>query len=271
LPDIPKPRPVFYLSDRTGITAKTLGHTLLTQFPDIEFEPFTLPFINSVEKATNAVTIINDAAQRSDSRPLVFDTLIDKDIKMIVSACDGMIIDLFDAFIAPLEKELGADSSRTAGLSHGIANDDDYLGRMDALNYSLTNDDGKSTRRYDKADVILIGASRCGKTPSCLYLALQYGVHAANYPLTDQDLLSEKLPEALRPYRDKIIGLTIDPHRLHRIREKRRPGSDYASLAQCKKEITAVESMYQNEGLNYLDASSMSVEEIASTIMHLRE
>lgn len=260
-------RPVFYVSDRTGITAKALGHTLLTQFADIPFKEFTLPFISTTEKARGAVKIINDAAQRDGVRPLVFNTLVDEEIKTIIATSNGLLMDFFDAFIGSLENELRQPSSHTAGLSHGIVNDDDYLGRMDALNYSLKNDDGGTTRHYNKADVILIGASRSGKTPSCLYLALQYGVYAANYPLTDQDLMSNKLPKALSPYKEKVIGLTIRPERLHRIREKRRPDSEYASLKQCKKEINAIEAMYQNENLTFLNTSSMSIEEISTTIM----
>lgn len=261
-------RPVFYLSDRTGITAKTLGHTLLTQFKSVAVTTRTLPFINNTQRAIEAVEIINKAASECTQKPLVFSTLINDEIKSIIAGCDGIIIDFFGAFIGSLEKVLATGSSNTSGLSHGIDDDEDYLGRMDALNFTMNNDDGASTNKYPAADIILIGASRSGKTPSCLYLALHFGLNAANYPLIDNDLSADTLPEALQPYREKLMGLTINPDRLHRIREKRRPGSQYASLNQCQKELKAIEALYRNEGLPYLDASQMSIEEIATTIMH---
>lgn len=264
------PRTVFYISDRTGITAETLGHTLLTQFDSVEFIQRKLPFTNTVEKAHEAVKIINEAAERDGRKPLVFQTLVDDDIRSVIADSNSMLIDFFDTFIAPLEKELGTHSSHKSGLSHGISDDDEYLKRMDALNYTMNNDDGVNVKHFKKASIILIGASRCGKTPSCLFLALQFGIHAANYPILDDDIYSDRLPEVLEPYRSKIMGLTINPERLHHIRQKRRPNSQYASLAQCQKEISAIESMYHHENIPFLDTSHMSIEEIATTIIQLK-
>jgi regulator of PEP synthase PpsR (kinase-PPPase family) len=263
----PDARQVFYLSDRTGITAETFGHTLLTQFGTIHFKHRTLPFIDSPEKAQQAVEKINLSANETGIRPIVFTTLVDQEIKEIISACNGMIIDFFDAFIAPLEIELNAASSRKSGLSHGIRNDNDYLSRIDALNFTLACDDGISTRNYSKAQLILIGASRTGKTPTSLYMALHYGIRTANYPLAGEDIHSEHLPEVLKPYRTKIFGLTINPERLHQIRQQRRPDSEYSSLKQCQTEIRAIETIYHHERIPAADSSEMSIEEITTTIM----
>ena len=262
-----KKLPVFFISDRTGITAETLGHTLLTQFGSIKFEYHTLPFINSVEKTRHAVETINQSATSSGHNPLIFSTLIDDELKTVLAQSRGSIIDFFEAFIQPLEKQLDTQSSHTSGLSHGISDETKYMNRIEALNFTLSNDDGVSIRHYPAADVLILGASRCGKTPTCLNLALQYGLRAANYPLTAEDVLNGSLPESLAPYKDKIFGLTISPERLHRIREKRRPDSTYASLKQCQKEVRTIEALFHHEDIAYADTSQISIEEISTIIM----
>jgi regulator of PEP synthase PpsR (kinase-PPPase family) len=263
--DQPK-RPVFFISDRTGITSETLGHALLTQFSSVKFEQYSLPFITSEDKAIMAVSEITKAGDRSGLRPIVFSTMVDDRFKPIIAECNAHIVDFFDAFIMPLEQELGLQSTHTSGLSHGISNEAVYMSRIEAVNYALHNDDGITTKHFNSAEIILIGASRSGKTPTCLYLGLQYGIRAANYPLTDVDLEHNKLPSVLEPYRNKLFGLIISPDRLRSIRELRRPGSEYASLAQCQKEVRAIRALYDQEGIEYIDTSHVSVEEIAATI-----
>jgi len=262
-----KKLPVFFISDRTGITAETLGHTLLTQFGTIKFEYHTLPFINSLEKTRHAVETINQSASSNGHTPLVFSTLIDDECKVILAQSRGFIIDFFEAFIQPLEKQLDTHSSHTTGLSHGISDESRYMSRIEALNFTLSNDDGVSTRHYPAADVLILGVSRSGKTPTCLNLALQYGLRAANYPLTAEEVLNGTLPESLAPYKEKIFGLTISAKRLHRIREKRRPDSTYASLQQCQKEIRTIEALFHHENIAYADTSQISIEEISTIIM----
>jgi regulator of PEP synthase PpsR (kinase-PPPase family) len=260
-------RPVFFISDRTGITAETLGHTLLTQFASIDFAHHTLPFVNSPEKAREAVQQINKAANQTNMTPIVFSTLIDDESKEIINESKAEIIDFFGTFIMPLEDILDTESSHTIGLSHGISDDTRYMNRIDALNFTLLNDDGVSTKHYPASDIIVVGASRSGKTPTCLNLALQYGVRAANYPLSTEDILNGTLPGLLAPYRGKIFGLTISPTRLQRIREKRRPGSTYASIKQCQEEVRTIEALFHHEEIPYIDTSNVSIEEICTTVM----
>jgi regulator of PEP synthase PpsR (kinase-PPPase family) len=260
---------VYFISDRTGITAENLGHALLTQFKSIKFEHHSLPFINTAEKARIAANTINQKAQTSLYQPLVFSTLIDDTCRRIIADTQAHIIDFFAAFIKPLEIELNTQSSHAAGLSHGISNEQVYMCRMDAVNYSLKNDDGVSTKEYKDADVILVGVSRSGKTPTCLYLAMQFGLRAANYPLTESDMANGRLPEALRPYKDKLFGLLINADRLHTIREMRKQNSGYASLAQCQKESRMILSLFELENIPHIDSSHISVEEIATSIIQL--
>jgi regulator of PEP synthase PpsR (kinase-PPPase family) len=261
-------RTVFYLSDRTGITAEMLAHSLLTQFESVEFEKISCPYVDSEEKARKIVERINAAAQRDGSKPLLFSTLIKPEVRDIIEQSEGMLIDFFDTFILPLEAELGLRSTHAVGKSHGVASYSTYKARIDAVNFALTSDDGLHTRSYADSEIILVGVSRSGKTPTCLYLALQYGILCSNYPLTEDDFTSTKLPESLAPHRNKIFGLSIDPERLQQIRRERRPDSRYASAEQCRVEVEAAERLFRRESIPYFDTSTVSIEEIATTIMH---
>lgn len=258
-------RIIIYISDSTGITAETVGHSLLTQFPALEFESLTLRYVNSAAKAHEAVALINSAAQKSGQRPIVFSTLVESDIRRIITESDCLYMDFMAQFIKPLAEELGEPVSPSVGHTHG--QEKQYDARMTAVNFALQSDDGLRTQQYDKADIILTGVSRCGKTPTCVYLALHYGIFAANYPLVEEDLDKLQLPDSLKKHSHKLFGLTISADRLHRIRGERRPNSEYASLRQCQYEVRQVEALFRQCHLGYLDVTAMSVEEIATTIM----
>ncbi len=262
-------RTVFFISDRTGITAEVLGHSLLTQF-DSEFEQVTLPYTDTPERADAAIRRVADANAASGVRSIIFSTVIDADVRKRLQDADALLFDFFDTFIAPMEEELQTRSSHTIGRSHGMVDNRAYDVRIDAMNYALSHDDGAVVRHYSSADVILIGVSRSGKTPTCIYLALQYGIYAANYPLTEDDLLSGRLPASVRSYRDRIYALTIRPERLSRIRSERRPDSRYASLRQCQYEVARAAGLFEREKLPLSDTTTMSIEELASTIIHTR-
>ncbi|MDQ2068405.1 posphoenolpyruvate synthetase regulatory kinase/phosphorylase PpsR [Natronospira bacteriovora] len=266
-PERPR-RTVFFVSDRTGITAETLGHSLLTQFDGIEFRPVTVPFIGTKDKAEDVARRINETAEEEGWRPLVFSTLITDECREIVKAANGMYLDFFDAFIGPLERELRVTSSHAAGRAHGVFDAETYTRRIDAMNFALANDDGITTRHYDRAEVILVGVSRSGKTPTCLYLALHYGVYAANYPLTPDDLEDGKLPKSLEKHKSKLYGLTIDPVRLKEIRNERRPDSNYASTRQVTFEVGEAEFLFRRYGIPFISTTTSSVEEIATTVLH---
>jgi regulator of PEP synthase PpsR (kinase-PPPase family) len=266
-----KRRTVFFISDGTGITAEALGHSLLAQFDGMTFERKTIPYVDSKEKALQAVERINHCAQIEPDRPIVFDTVVDQDIRDLLAQSQGYLIDIFSTFLKPLELELQASSSYTVGRSHAIVNSQEYLTRMEAINFAVDNDDGARIRHYDSADVIVIGVSRSGKTPTCLYLALQFGVRAANYPITDEDLEDNYLPKCLGPYRAKIFGLSIDPDRLASIRHERRPNSRYASPRQCEMEVQGLEALYNQEKIPYLNSTHYSIEEISTRLMEVCE
>lgn len=260
-------RHVFIISDGTGITAESLADSLLTQFENIQFEKKTVPYVDSLEKAEAFMALITNCYKETGIKPLLFMTLVNPDINTYIKQSQACVFDLFNVFLAPLEQELQTKSSYTVGRTHGVADVESYNHRIDAVNYTLAHDDGVQIRGYSKADIILIGVSRCGKTPSCLYMALQFGVLAANYPFTDDDLSNFRLPEPLKPYKHKLFGLTIDAERLQHIRTERRPNSQYASAEQCRIEVSEVEAMYQQEGIPFINSTRYSIEEIATKIM----
>lgn len=260
-------RHVFMLSDGTGITAENLGNSLITQFETIQFEKITIPYIDTIEKAQDAVDKINTCYNETGIKPIIFMTLVNPEISRTIKQANAQFFDLFNTFLGPLEQELEAKSSYTVGRTHGVADMQAYALRIQAVEYALTHDDGIKVRGYDKADIILIGVSRCGKTPSCLYMALHFGVLAANYPFTEEDLQSIDLPEMLRPYKHKLFGLTIDPERLQHIRTERRPNSKYSSAEQCRLEVAEVEAMYRKENIPFLNSTKSSIEEIATKVL----
>lgn len=259
-------RRVYFISDRTGITAETLGASLLTQFPDIEFVRTHVPFVTSESAARGAVAMIQAQSADDAGAPLVFSTLTDPDIQAILADSSPLFFDLFGTFIGPLEDALGCKSSHTAGRMHGIGDINVYERRVHALNFTLGHDDGLSPHNFDEADIVLLGVSRCGKTPTCLYLAMHYSLKAANYPLTDDDFEQRRLPKILQPVRDKLYGLTIVPEQLSRIRRERRPDGEYATLARCRAEVAQAEALFQRENIRFVDTTTVSIEEIASII-----
>lgn len=263
---MPSQRPVFYVSDGTGITAETIGHSLLTQFADVPVQSVRVPFVDSVEKARETERRIREAGERSGFRPIVINTSIDPALSEILAESGALVLDAFLPFIEPLEKELGVARRPAVGHAHGMVDLGEYEQRINATNYALTHDDGIDLD-YGDAEIILVGVSRSGKTPTCLYLALHFGVRAANYPLTDEDLESGELPRKLRPHRKKLFGLTINPERLQQVREARRPGSSYAELERCKREIGIAETLFRQEAIPVLSTTHTSIEEIASKIL----
>lgn len=260
-------RTVFFVSDGTGITSETVGHSLLSQFEGISYQQERMPFIDTLEKAMECRRRIEEAGLRDGVRPVVVSTLVDPVVAKPIRDANALHLDFIAAFIAPLEAELGIKSSRAIGRGHSRATSQDYAARIDAINFTLAHDDGVSNSDLDMADVILVGVSRCGKTPTSLYLALQFGIKAANYPLIPEDFERNRLPDGLDRHREKLFGLTITPERLTQIRQERRPDSKYASIENCRWEVDQAERMMRRESIRWLSTTTKSIEEIAATLL----
>ncbi|NDH51294.1 MAG: kinase/pyrophosphorylase [Betaproteobacteria bacterium] len=260
-------RTVFFISDGTGITAETFGNAILAQF-EVKARHIRLPFVDSADKAYQAVRQINHMANLDGNRPIVFTTLVNMEILGIIErGCHGMLLDMFGTFVHPLENELQLKSNHRIGRFSDASKSKEYQDRIEAINFSLAHDDGQSNRDLDQSDIILVGVSRSGKTPTSLYLAMQYGLKASNYPLIPEDFERQQLPVALLAHRAKLFGLTIKPDRLSEIRHERRPNSRYASLENCRFEISEAEAMMRRSGIRWLSTTTKSIEEIATTIL----
>jgi regulator of PEP synthase PpsR (kinase-PPPase family) len=260
-------RTVFFISDGTGITAETFGKAILAQF-EMKTRYIRLPFIDSADKAHQAVRQINHTAEIENIKPIVFTTLVNMEVLQVIrDGCKGMLLDMFGTFVNPLEEEFGIKSHHRVGRFSDVSKSKDYHDRIEAINFSLAHDDGQSNRDLESAEVILVGVSRSGKTPTSLYLAMQHGLKAANYPLIPEDFERKQLPPDLVPHRKKIFGLTIHPDRLSEIRTERRPNSKYASIENCRQEVADAESMMRRSGIRWLSTTTKSIEEIATTIL----
>lgn len=260
-------RSVFFVSDGTAITAETLGHSLLAQFPTVDFEIHIIPYVDSEERAMDVVQEINKCAIRDGAPPLVFDTLVDPLVRDVINTANAINLDVFEGLISKIETELNVKASPQVGNAHSSVDSENYKSRIDAVHYALDNDDGAKTRHYDMADLILIGVSRSGKTPTSIYLALQFGIRVANYPITEEDLDDNRLPRVLKEHKKKLFGLMIEPERLVAIRSERKANSRYASFQQCQMELRAIQGIYISEGIPYLNVSEMSIEEISTRIL----
>ncbi len=261
-------RTVLFVSDGTGITVQMLGHSLLTQFEGLAFKEVTMPFIDSQQKAEEeCMPRIREALAAGNGAPIVFSTLVNPEARDVIRNSGALVFDFFETFIDPLEAGLGIKSNHTIGRSHSSADKQQYQARIEAINFSMAHDDGASHRDLAEADVILVGVSRSGKTPTSLYLAMQFGVKAANYPLIPEDFERRQLPEVLNNYRSKLYGLSIAPERLREIRQERRPDSEYAKLANCRYEVEQAELMMKRENIHWINSTTKSIEEIATTIL----
>lgn len=260
-------RTVFVISDGTGITAETFGTALMAQF-DITPRIVRIPFVDTVDKAHQAVRQINHNSEVEGKKSIIFSTLVNPDVVAVVTQhCKGLLMDMFGTFVQPLEDELGLKSQHRVGRFSDISQSKEYLNRMEAINYTLAHDDGQTHADLSGADVVLIGVSRSGKTPTSLYLAMQFGLKVANYPLIPEDFDRKQLPPALEPIRKKLFGLTIDPQRLSDIRNERRPNSRYASLQNCRHEVAEAEAMMRRAGVQWLSSTHKSIEEISTTVL----
>lgn len=261
------PKTIIYLSDGTGITAETVGHSLLTQFKDVSIRSVTIPYVDSVDKAKLALDKINTIYEQDQSIPIIIATLVNNEVNEIINQSKGKMFELYDILLDPFAKSLDGQLSHTIGKSHGIHDSKIHQARIDAINFTMQTDDGVNIENYKNADIILTGPSRSGKTPTCLYLAMQFGVSAANYPLVNEDLQKIDLPKALTKYKHKIFGLQIEPDRLQTIRHERQGTSRYSSMTQCIWEINKITKLYKQYSIPYLNTTTFSIEEIATKIL----
>ena len=258
---------IFFISDSTGITIESLGQSLFTQFPDTQFIKKVFPFVSNQKEVERVIKRIQESTEIDENPPLVFTSLANEELKNLFLSSGITVLDIFSTFIPAMEAHLGASASHAIGETHGVGNTNQYIQRIEALNFAISHDDGMKFDDIERADIILTGVSRSGKTPTCLYLAMHYNLKTANYPLTDSDFENRTLPQVIATNQDRVFGLTISPQQLCKIREERKPNSKYASLEQCAFEVNQAETLFNGSRLPYLNTTSISIEEIATTII----
>ena len=262
--------PVFFLSDSTGISAETMGNALLIQFPEMHFERRLIPFIVTAAEARRVVAVL-DAAADGPVTPIAFTTAATDEIRHILHTTRCPMIDFFELHMSRVEEVFGVTAKRHVAKLHGVGDIQRYNSRMAAIEYSIEHDDGQSIRALDRADVVLVAPSRCGKTPTTMYLALQHGLFVANYPLVEEDLDAAELPRPVRALRERCIGILADAKRLSEVRQARRPNSRYASIEQCRYELRQAEAMYHTNRIPVINSTTRSVEEMSTLIIQILE
>ncbi|KAB2113205.1 posphoenolpyruvate synthetase regulatory kinase/phosphorylase PpsR [Vibrio alginolyticus] len=260
-------RDVFYVSDGTAITCETLGHVVLGQFPFIPNEK-TFPFVESQDKATDVVKEIETSYQRNGVKPLVFFSIVVPKVREMLLEAPAYSYDVLESIVQKVQDDIQMAPKPKLQRSRSVGKDSDtYFDRIAAIEYTLAHDDGITLKGLEQADIILLGVSRSGKTPTSLYMAMQFGLRVVNYPFIAEDVKMMRLLPEFEIHRHKLFGLTIDPERLTEIRENRLSGSDYASTEQCKLELDTVEALFRREAIPYINTSSLSVEEITTRIL----
>ncbi|EPQ8525271.1 posphoenolpyruvate synthetase regulatory kinase/phosphorylase PpsR [Vibrio vulnificus] len=260
-------RDVFYVSDGTAITCETLGHVVLGQFPFVANEK-TFPFVESEEKLTELIKHIEISFQTNGIKPLVFFSLVLPDLKARLMESPAYCYDVLESIVQRVKDDIQMEPTPKLQRSRSVGKDTDtYFDRIAAIEYTLAHDDGISLKGFELADIILLGVSRSGKTPTSLYMAMQFGLRVVNYPYIDDDIKGLKLLPEFEIHRHKLFGLTIDPKRLTEIRENRLAGSDYASTEQCQHELANVEALFRREAIPYINTTSLSVEEISTRVL----
>ncbi|ELV8771761.1 kinase/pyrophosphorylase [Vibrio harveyi] len=260
-------RDVFYVSDGTAITCETLGHVVLGQFPFIPNEK-TFPFVENEDKVADVIKEIEISYQRDGVKPLVFFSIVVPEIREVLLKAPAYSYDVLESIVQKVQDDIQMAPQPKMQRSRSVSKDSDtYFDRIAAIEYTLAHDDGITLKGLEEADIILLGVSRSGKTPTSLYMAMQFGLRVVNYPFIAEDVKMMRLLPEFEIHRHKLFGLTINPERLNEIRENRLSGSEYASTEQCKLELDTVEALFRREAIPYINTSSLSVEEITTRIL----
>lgn len=260
-------RDVFYVSDGTAITCETLGHVVLGQFA-VQPNEKTFPFVESDEKLSELLKQIQRSYQLHGVKPLVFFSMVIPEMRTRLLQAPAHFYDVLESIVQRVSQDIEMEPAPKLQRSRSVGKDSDtYFDRIAAIEYTLAHDDGVSLKDLDRADIILLGVSRSGKTPTSLYMAMQFGLRVVNYPFIAEDMHAMRLLPEFEFHRHKLFGLTINAERLTEIRENRLAGSEYASNQQCQQELAIVEALFRREAIPYINTSSLSVEEISTRIL----
>jgi [pyruvate, water dikinase]-phosphate phosphotransferase / [pyruvate, water dikinase] kinase len=258
---------VHLVSDATGETLNAIAKAALAQFDDVNVEQHSYALVRSPKQLERALDHIR--AQRG----LVFFTLVNPELRRtLVNYCTTEKVPALDVMEGPItmmSQFLGAAETHRPGAQHGV--DQRYLQRIEALNFTIQHDDGQALDTLDDAQVVLVGASRTSKTPTCVYLAIR-GVRAANVPLVPGLPLPAALLTIKKPL---VVGLWASPDRLVQVRRNRLNtmgevrDTDYVDLEAVRSEVSDTRKLFEHHEWPAIDVSRRSVEETAAAVINL--
>jgi [pyruvate, water dikinase]-phosphate phosphotransferase / [pyruvate, water dikinase] kinase len=258
---------VHLVSDSTGETLNAMANAALAQFENVEVMIHPYALVRSEHQLTRALDHI------AIMPGIVFFTLANQGLReRLVARCVDIqvrCIDLLEGPVKALRQFLGTSETHKVGRQHEV--DARYLDRIEALNFTIAHDDGQSLDSINNAEVILTGASRTSKTPTCVYLAIR-GVRAANVPLVPCMPPPPQLMAARKPL---IVGLWVSPDRLVQVRRNRLVSmgegrdTDYVDLDSVRAEIAATRQLFENQDWPMIDVSRRSIEETAAAVINL--
>ncbi len=255
------------VSDSTGETLNAMVTAALAQFDDVNVQIHSYALVRSEHALSRALDHIAIAPG------LVFFTMANEALRAkLIARCDELLLDCIDILEGPvtsLRQFLGSKETHKVGRQHEM--NQRYLERIEALDFTIQHDDGQSLDTLDDAEVILTGASRTSKTPTCVYLAIR-GVRAANVPLVPGMPPPPPLLAAKKPL---VVGLWVSPDRLVQVRRNRLASmgetrsSDYIDIDRVRAEVAATRQLFERQDWPMIDVSRRSIEETAATILNL--
>ena len=258
---------IHLISDSTGETLHAMATAALAQFEGVDVQVHPYALVRSDHQLTRALDHV------AMMPGLVFFTLANQVLrdKLILRCMDlnTRAIDVLEGPVMALRHFLGTAETHKVGRQHQV--DQAYLERIEVLNFTIAHDDGQSLDSIDNAEVILTGASRTSKTPTCVYLAIR-GISAANVPLVPRMPPPPQLLAAKRPL---VVGLWVSPDRLVQVRRNRLTSmgetrdSDYVDPDAVRAEIALTRQLFENQGWPMIDVSRRSIEETAAAVMNL--
>ena len=261
---------VYLVSDSTGETLDRIFLSLKSQFANFDYEKKEFAFIRTEQQIDK---IIKECIELENS--LILYTIVETKLAKYISnqseknnvPCFGILGNLILSF----SKLLNQKAIHKPSAQHVL--DDDYYKRIEAIQYTMSHDDGKKVDDLSNADVILLGVSRTSKTPTSIYLANR-GYKTINIPL----ILDQKVPEELTSNSKAcIVGLVADPERLADIRRNRvaimkdHKLKDYTDLEFIKKEVDESKNLFKQNNWPTIDVTRRSVEETAASILKIIE
>jgi len=262
---------IYLISDSTGETLDRIFLALKAQFKNIEYKVHSYSFT----RTENQILKILEDAKKNENSVILY-TIVDNNLaKYLANVSDEKKIPCFGVLgnlILNFSKILNQKASHEPSGQHAL--NDEYYERIEAIQFTMSHDDGNLVNDIDKSDIILVGVSRTSKTPTSIYLANK-GFKTSNIPLVNEKSLPKKLRD--NPQLTCVIGLNTEPERLVDLRKNRMnslketENIKYTNIENIKKEIEDAKKTFRKYRWPSIDVTRKSVEETAASIIKIHE